>query len=142
MAVFFCRQGEKAPTAGPATPEEDTTMRFLMLIYPDIPQTSDEWIPSADTPGAAMGRYNKELGGAGVLLPGDGLLAPDRGARIHFNGPMPTVKDGPFTEAKEIVGGFWIIDCASKAEAVEGAKRCPLGGGALFLVCPNPRGGG
>ncbi len=107
-------------------------MRFLMLIYPDIPQTSDEWVPSADTPGAAMGRYNKELSEAGVLLALDGLLAPDRGARIHFNGPVPTVKDGPFTEAKEIVGGFWIIDCASKDEAVEWAKRCPLGGDAFI----------
>ena len=107
-------------------------MRFLMLIYPDIPQTSDEWMPSADTPGAAMGRYNKELSEAGVLLAVDGLLAPDRGARIHFNRPVPTVKDGPFTEAKEIVGGFWIIDCASKDEAVEWAKRCPLGGHAFI----------
>ena len=107
-------------------------MRFLMLIYPDIPQTSDEWMPSADTPGAAMGRYNKELSEAGVLLAVDGLLAPRRGARIRFNGPVPTVKDGPFTETKEIVGGFWIIDCASKDEAVEWAKRCPLSGDAFI----------
>jgi hypothetical protein len=98
-----------------------------MLIYPDIPQTQDEWMPSADAV-AEMGKYNKALSEAGVLLALDGLLAPDRGARIRFDGPAPTVKDGPFTEAKEIVGGFWIIDCASRDEAVEWAKRCPLGG--------------
>src|SRR5258708_28638934 len=107
-------------------------MRFLMLIYPDMPQANDAWVPNADTPGAAMGGYNKELSEAGVLLARGGLLGPDRGARIRFNGPVPTVKDGPFTEAKEIVGGFWIIDCASKDEAVEWAKRCPIGGDAFI----------
>ncbi len=107
-------------------------MRFLMLIYPDIPQGSDEWLPTADTPGAAMGHYNRALSEAGVLLALDGLLAPDHGARVRFNGAVPSVKDGPFAEAKEIVGGFWIIDCASKDEAVEWAKRCPLGGDAFI----------
>src|SRR5260370_42637041 len=92
-------------------------MRFLMLIYPDIPQTDDKWIPSADTLDPAMGRYNKELSEAGVLLAVDGLLAPDRGGRIHFNGPAPPVKDGPFTAANEIVGGVWIIACAPRGEA-------------------------
>jgi len=61
-------------------------MRFLMLIYPDIPQSSDEWVPSADTPGAAMGRYNKELSEAGVLLALDGLLAPETLAFRSANG--------------------------------------------------------
>lgn len=74
----------------------------------------------------------QQLSEAGVLLAVDGLLAPARGARIHFNGPVPAVKDGPFTEAKEIVGGFWIIDCASEDEAVEWAKRCALGGDAFI----------
>lgn len=108
-------------------------MRFLMLIYPNIPQTHDEWTPSAEAV-ASMERYNHELGEAGVLIALDGLLAPDQGVRIHFNGPAPTVKDGPFTEAKEIVGGFWIIDCASKDEAVEWAKRCPLDGDDFIEV--------
>jgi hypothetical protein len=128
IASFVRRQDGKGSSLGPVKAEEDTTMRFLMLIYPDIPQTDDKWIPSADTLDPAMGRYNKELSEAGVLLAVDGLLAPDRGARIHFNGPASTAKDGPFTEAKEIVGGFWIIDCTSKDEAVEWAKRCPCGG--------------
>jgi len=98
-------------------------MRFLMLIYPDISQTDDKWIPSADSLDPAMGRYNKELSEAGVLLAVDGLLAPDRGARIHFSGPAPTVKDGPFTEAKELVGGFAILRTNSKEEAIELARQ-------------------
>src|SRR5258708_33733167 len=117
-------------------------MRFLMLIYPDRPQTHDGWVPNADAPGAAMGGYNKGLGEAGVLLGLDGLLGPDRGARIRFNGPVPTVKDGPFTEAKEIVGGFWIIDCSSKDEAGERAALRPLHplvlGGAVDYPEPAP----
>src|SRR3989442_3757759 len=102
---------------GPATPEEDTTMRFLMLIYPDIPQTSDEWMPSADTPGAAMGRYNKELSEAGVLLAGDGPPPPDRRGPLPLNGPLPTLKDRPVTAAQENLGGVWVIACASNDRA-------------------------
>src|SRR5258708_9675984 len=101
-------------------------MRFLMLIYPDMPQTNDAWVPNADTPGAAMGGYNKELSEAGVLLALDGLLGPDRGARIRFNGPVPPLKDGPFPEAKESLGGFLIIYCASHDAAVEWAESCPV----------------
>src|SRR2546425_10824428 len=115
-------------------------MRFLMLIYPDIPHTSDEWMPSADTPGAAMGRYNKELSEAGVLLALDGLAAPGRGARIHLNGPLPPVQDGPFTQAKGIGGGFWIIDCAPKDGAGGGAEGRPPGRSRLSRVAPG-RGG-
>src|SRR5260370_901735 len=92
-------------------------MRFLMLIYPDIPPTSDEWMPSADTPGAAMGRYNKELSEAGGPLALHGLLTPGRGARIHLNGPLPPVKGGAVTQADESVGGCWVIEHASQDEA-------------------------
>jgi hypothetical protein len=73
----------------------------------------------------AMGRYNEELVKAGVLVSGDGLLPSSAGARIAFSGGEPTVLDGPFTEAKELIAGFSIIEVASKAEAIEWVKRWP-----------------
>jgi hypothetical protein len=74
---------------------------------------------------AAMMKYNESLQKAGVLLALDGLHPPSMGARISFSGGKPTVKDGPFAEAKEVVGGYWMIQVKSKEEAIEWAKRCP-----------------
>jgi hypothetical protein len=76
----------------------------------------------------AMMKYNEELAKAGVLLSLDGLHPTSKGARIHFPGGKPTVQDGPFTEAKEIVGGFWMLQVKSKEEAIEWAKRVPTAG--------------
>jgi hypothetical protein len=99
-------------------------MRFMMIMHPG---------PKAYAPGAlpdekgiaAMMKYNEELQKAGVLLALDGLQGPDKGARVRFTGGKPTVFDGPFTEAKELVGGYWMLQVKSKAEAIEWAKRCP-----------------
>jgi hypothetical protein len=74
---------------------------------------------------AAMGTYNKELMQAGVLVDLSGLQPTSKGARIKFSGGKATVIDGPFAETKELIGGYWIIDVKSKAEAVEWAKRIP-----------------
>jgi hypothetical protein len=74
---------------------------------------------------AAMMKYNESLQKAGVLLALDGLHPPSMGARISFPGGKPVVTDGPFAEAKEVVGGYWMIQVKSKEEAVEWAKRCP-----------------
>jgi hypothetical protein len=80
----------------------------------------------------AMSRYNEELAKAGALLGLGGLLPSSRGARLTFaGGGKPTVTDGPFTEAKELVGGYWIIQARSKEEAVEWASRAPLGDGVI-----------
>jgi hypothetical protein len=80
----------------------------------------------------AMNRFNEELAKAGALLALDGLLPPSRGARLTFKGGgSPTVTDGPFTEAKEFVGGYWIIQARSKEEAVEWASRAPLRDGVI-----------
>jgi len=76
---------------------------------------------------AAMGQYNEELQKAGVLLALDGLHPPSMGARVSFPGGKPKVTDGPFAEAKEVIGGYWMIEVKSKNEAVEWAKRCPAG---------------
>ena len=72
-----------------------------------------------------MGKYNEELVKAGVLLAGEGLQRSSKGARVRFSGAKRTVIDGPFTEAKELVAGFWLIQVKSKEEAIEWVKRCP-----------------
>ena len=97
-------------------------MRFMMFMYPEI--SEEEWNPSAEDV-AAMSRYNEELRKAGMLLSLDGLHPPAEGARVSFSDGEATVTDGPFAEAKEVVGGYWLIQARSKEEAVEWAKRCP-----------------
>jgi hypothetical protein len=83
---------------------------------------------------AAMTRYNDELTKAGVLLSLDGLHSPNEAVRVQFpSGKAPVVTDGPFTEAKEMVGGYWLIDVKSQEEAIEWAKRCPIGEGAAEI---------
>jgi hypothetical protein len=74
---------------------------------------------------AAMMRYNEELQKAGVLLALDGLHPPSMGARVTFEGGKAKVTDGPFAEAKEVLGGYWMIQVSSREEAIEWAKRCP-----------------
>jgi hypothetical protein len=98
-------------------------MRFMMFMYPEI--SEEEWNPTAEDM-VAMGRYNEELRKAGMLLSLDGLHPPAEGARVKFSPDgEKTVTDGPFAEAKEVVGGYWLIQARSKDEAVEWASRCP-----------------
>jgi hypothetical protein len=100
-------------------------MRFMMLM---IPKGYEKAAPGTmPDPGAvaAMGKYNESLQKAGVLLALDGLHPPSMGARVSFAGGKPTVTDGPFAEAKEVVGGYWMIQVKSKEEAIEWASRCP-----------------
>ena len=78
---------------------------------------------------AAMGKYNEELVKAGVMLAGEGLQASSKGARVKFSGDKRTVIDGPFTEAKELIAGFWLWQVRSKEEAIEWLKRAPFDGG-------------
>jgi hypothetical protein len=74
---------------------------------------------------ADMGKFNEELVKAGVMLAGEGLHPSSKGARVRFSGASRTVIDGPFTETKELIAGFWIFQVKSKAEAIEWVKRCP-----------------
>lgn len=100
-------------------------MRFMMLMIPKgYESAAPGTMPPADAV-AAMGKYNEELTKAGVLLALDGLHPPSMGTRVSFQGGKPAVTDGPFSEAKEVVGGYWMIQVKSKAEAIEWAKRCP-----------------
>jgi hypothetical protein len=102
-------------------------MRFMVLV-PGSPESEAGVMPSTDLL-EEMTRYNEQLVGAGVLLAGDGLHPTSSGARVRFEGDERTVIDGPFTEAKELVAGYWIWECASRDEAVEWLKRAPFGGG-------------
>jgi hypothetical protein len=106
-------------------------MRFMMIMIPNV--NEDEWGPSEEAV-ATMGKYNEELAKAGVLLALDGLQPPAKGARLAFAGGKASVTDGPFTEAKEIVGGYWMIETKSKEEAVQWASRCPAADGDTIEV--------
>lgn len=100
-------------------------MRFMMLMIPKgYEDAAPSAMPSAEAV-AAMMKYNESLQKAGVLLALDGLHPPTAGVRVSFPGGKPKVTDGPFTEAKEAVGGYWMIQVKSKEEAVEWATRCP-----------------
>lgn len=83
-----------------------------------------------------MGSYNEELVGAGVMLAGEGLRASSRGKRVRFSGDECTVIDGPFTETKELIAGYWLWQVESMAEAVEWLKRAPFDGGTEVEIRP------
>jgi hypothetical protein len=100
-------------------------MRFMMLMIPKgYEQAKLGTMPDAKAV-AAMMKYNQELQNAGVLLTLEGLHPPSAGARVSFAGGKPKVTDGPFAEAKEVVGGFWMIQVNSKQAAIDWATRCP-----------------
>jgi hypothetical protein len=82
----------------------------------------------------SMGRYNEELIKAGVMLAGEGLTGPDEGFVVDFSSDPPVVTDGPYTEAKELFNGFWMLDVSSKEEAKQWAQKCPLGPGVKLEV--------
>jgi hypothetical protein len=99
-------------------------MRFMMIVK--ATKDSEAGAMPEEKLLAAMGKYNEELVKAGVMLDGSGLLPSSQGARVRFSaGGKRTVIDGPFTEAKELVAGYWIIQVKSRAEAIEWIKRCP-----------------
>ena len=100
-------------------------MRFMMLMIPKGYEKAEPGAMPDAKAVAAMMKYNKDLQNAGVLLTLDGLHPPSMGARVSFSGGKPKVIDGPFTEAKEVLGGYWMIQVRSKEEAIEWASRCP-----------------
>ncbi len=100
-------------------------MRFMMLMIPKGYDTAAPGTVPDAAAVAAMMKYNESLQKAGILLALDGLHPPSMGARVSFSGGKPKVTDGPFAEAKEVVGGYWMIQVKSKEEAIEWASRCP-----------------
>lgn len=103
-------------------------MRFMMIMIPGVygKPVPPDFMPDMEAV-KQMGKYNEDLKKAGVLLTLDGLTPPSAGARISFAAGKPKVMDGPFAEAKEVIGGYWIIQVKSREEAIEWAKRCPAG---------------
>jgi hypothetical protein len=103
-------------------------MRFMLLMIPKGYESAPPGtIPEDVDAVKKMMDYNESLRQAGVLLALDGLHPPSMGARVSFAGGKPKVTDGPFAEAKEVLGGYWVIQCRSREEAIEWAKRCPGG---------------
>src|SRR5262245_61295255 len=100
-------------------------MRFMMLMIPKGYETANPGTMPEPKAVEAMMKYNESLQKAGVLLALDGLHPPSMGSRVTFAGGKPKVTDGPFAEAKEVLGGYWMIDVKSKQEAIEWACRCP-----------------
>jgi hypothetical protein len=110
-------------------------MRFMMLMIPRGYETAAPGTMPEDAEAMrAMMAYNEALQKAGVLISCDGLHPPSMGARVSFPGRKPKVVDGPFAEAKEVLGGYWVIEVASRAEAIEWATRCPGGENEVIEV--------
>jgi hypothetical protein len=101
------------------------TMRFMMLMSPKGYESAEPGVKLDPARVAEMMKYNEALQEAGVLRALDGLHPPSMGARISFAGGKPLVTDGPFAEAQEVLGGYWMIEVGSKEEAVAWALRCP-----------------
>jgi hypothetical protein len=109
-------------------------MRFMMLMIPKgYAQAAPDVRPDAKAVEAMM-KFNEELARAGALIALDGLHPPAVATRVAFGGGKPKVSDGPFSEAKEVVSGYWMIDVASKQAAVDWATRCPAAAGDVIEV--------
>lgn len=116
-------------------------MKFVMFMIPKVYQpdtregerAGEGFTPPADAVEAMM-RFNEELAKSGALVELDGLHSPQEGVRVAFSEDGPLVTDGPFIESSEVVGGYWIIDVASREEAVEWARRCPAAEGEVIEI--------
>ena len=109
-------------------------MRFMMLMIPLGYENAPPDVQLDPAAAAAMMKYNEELQQAGVLITLEGLHPPSMGARVSFAGGKPIVTDGPFAETKEVLGGFWMIDVASREEAIAWASRCPAGPNEIIEI--------
>ena len=109
-------------------------MRVMVLVPGD--KHSEAGAMPSEKVLAEMMKFNEELVRAGVMLAGEGLTPTSKGARVRFDGKKTTVMDGPFTESKEIVAGFWIWQVKSLDEAIEWVKRAPFGGGVQIELRP------
>jgi hypothetical protein len=106
-------------------------VRFMVIVKAS--KESEAGILPDEQQLAAMGKYNEEMVKAGVMLAGEGLQASSKGARVRFSGSKRTVIDGPFSETKELVAGFWLIQVKSKEEAIEWIKRVPFEDGEVEI---------
>ena len=107
-------------------------MRF-MVIVPANKDSEAGVLPDQEIL-TKMGKFNEEMVKAGVMLAGEGLQASSKGARIKFSGGKTTVTDGPFTESKELIAGFWLLQVKNKDEAIAWMKRAPFDGGTVIEI--------
>jgi hypothetical protein len=107
-------------------------MRFMVMVPAD--KQSEAGVLPDEKIFAAMGKFNEEMVKAGVMLAGEGLHPTSKGARIKFSGGKTTVIDGPFTESKELIAGFWLIQVKSKEEAIAWMRRAPFGDGVELEI--------
>ena len=109
-------------------------MRFMMLMIPLGYETAPPDVQLDPERVKAMMKYNEALQEAGVLIALDGLHPPSMGARVSFKGGKPLVTDGPFTESKEVLGGYWMIEVGSREEAIAWAKKCPASANEVIEI--------
>ena len=109
-------------------------MRFMMLMIPLGYESAPPDVQLDPERVSAMMKYNQALKDAGVLITLDGLHPPSTGSRVSFASGKPVVIDGPFTEAKEVLGGYWMIDVRSREEAIAWAKRCPASNNEIIEI--------
>ncbi len=109
-------------------------MRFMLLVIPKGYESAAPGTMPDPKAVEKMMAYNESLQKAGVLLALDGLHPPSMGARVSFSGGKPKVTDGPFAEAKEVLGGYWMLQVRSREEAIEWARRAPMGDNELIEV--------
>lgn len=109
-------------------------MRFMMLVIPKGYEKAEPGAMPDPEQVKEMMKFNEALQEAGVLLALDGLHPPSMGARVTFSGGKPSVIDGPFIETREVLGGYWMIRVNSKEEALEWAKRCPMGDNEIIEI--------
>src|SRR6266566_2185635 len=127
MEAGLSRSGRCGNPAPNRKPQGDKTMRFMVIVKAD--KNSEAGVLPSKEVFAAMGKFNEELVRAGVMLAGEGLQPSSKGKRVRFSGQQRTVIDGPFTETKELIAGFWLWQVKSMEEAVEWLKRAPFDGG-------------
>src|SRR6478736_1843219 len=117
------RTSKSPPQARKPTNDKENDMRFIVIVK--ATKESEAGIMPREKLMREMGNFNEELVKAGIMLAGEGLKPSSSGARIRFDGAKRTVIDGPFAETKELVAGFWLLQCKSMDEAIEWVKRCP-----------------
>jgi hypothetical protein len=127
VLVRYRSEADKQIRSRAENEKEKTEMKFMVIVKAS-PESEAGVMPSTEIL-AVMGKYNEELVKAGVMLAGEGLHPTSKGVRVKFNGKERTVTDGPFTETKELIAGFWLWQVRSKEEAIEWLKRAPFDGG-------------
>src|SRR5882762_4021559 len=132
ISPTVARRLYEPPPAPEAPKRKDTTMKVIVIVKAS--KESEAGVMPSEALLTAMGKYNEELVKAGVMLAGEGLHPSSKGARVKFSGDKRIVTDGPFSDTKELIAGFWLWQVKSKQEAIDWLKRCPNPAGTDFEI--------